>query len=76
MLKPAVPGMSGHELLPKANAARPDLPVIMITAYDDADTRRKALEGGAEAMLMSERIRINDAPAASEVVSYSITSSA
>jgi hypothetical protein len=48
----------------------------MMTAYDDADTRRKALEGGAEAMLMSKRIRINDAPAASEVVSYSITSSA
>ena len=40
-----MPGMSGLELLPKAKAARPDVPVIMITAYGDADTKRKALEG-------------------------------
>ena len=46
-----MPGMSGLELLPKAKAARPDVPVIMITAYGDADTRRKAIEGGAEALL-------------------------
>ena len=46
-----MPGMSGLELLPKARAARPDVPVIMITAYGDADTRRQALEGGAEALL-------------------------
>ena len=30
-----MPGMSGLELLPKAKAARPDVPVIMITAYGD-----------------------------------------
>ena len=46
-----MPGMSGLELLPKARAARPDVPVIMITAYGDAETKRKALEGGAEALL-------------------------
>ena len=46
-----MPGMSGLELLPKAKAARPDVPVIMITAYGDAETRRKALERGAEALL-------------------------
>ena len=46
-----MPGMTGLELLPKAKAARPDVPVIMITAYGDADTRRKAREGGAEALL-------------------------
>ena len=46
-----MPGMSGLELLPKARAARPDVPVIMITAYGDADTKRKALENGAEALL-------------------------
>ena len=46
-----VPGMSGLELLPKSRAARPDVPVVMITAYGDDDTRRKALEGGAEALL-------------------------
>jgi CheY-like chemotaxis protein len=45
-----MPGMSGLELLPKARAARPDVPVIMITAYGDAETKRKALENGAEAL--------------------------
>jgi CheY-like chemotaxis protein len=45
-----MPGMSGLELLPKAKASRPDVSVIMITAYGDGDTRRKALEGGAEAL--------------------------
>jgi CheY-like chemotaxis protein len=46
-----MPGMSGLELLPMAKALRPDVPVIMITAYGDAETKRKALEGGAEALL-------------------------
>ena len=45
-----MPGMSGLELLPKARVARPDVPIIMITAYGDAETERKALEGGAEAL--------------------------
>ena len=35
-----MPGMSGLELLPKAKALRPDVPVIMITAYGDAETKR------------------------------------
>ena len=46
-----MPGMSGLELLPKAKAMRPDVPIIMITAYGDAETKRCALEGGAEALL-------------------------
>jgi CheY-like chemotaxis protein len=46
-----MPGMSGLELLPKVRASRPDVPVIMITAYGDAETRRRAIEGGAEALL-------------------------
>ena len=46
-----MPGMSGLDLLPKAKAARPDVPVIMITAYGDADTKRKALANGADAFL-------------------------
>jgi CheY-like chemotaxis protein len=45
-----MPEMSGLDLLPKARAARPDVPVIMITAYGDPETKRKALEGGAEAL--------------------------
>ena len=43
-----MPGMTGLELLPKAKAVRPDVPVIMITAYGDAETKRKALEGGGD----------------------------
>ena len=43
--------MSGLELLPKAKEACPDVPVIMITAYGDAETKRKALENGADALL-------------------------
>ena len=46
-----MPGMSGLEMLPKVRAARPSVPVIMITAYGDADTKRTALELGAEALL-------------------------
>ena len=46
-----MPGMSGLELLPRAKSLRPDVPIIMITAYGDAETKRKALEHGAEALL-------------------------
>jgi len=45
-----MPGMSGLELLPKAKEVRPDVPIIMITAYGDTETKRKVLEGGAEAL--------------------------
>ena len=46
-----MPGMSGLEFLPKAKAARPNVPIIMITAYGDAETKRKAFENGADALL-------------------------
>jgi CheY-like chemotaxis protein len=42
-----MPGMSGLDMLPRARQARPDVPVIMITAYGDDETRRKAAEAGA-----------------------------
>ena len=42
-----MPGMSGLDLLPKAREVRPDVPIFMITAYGDAETRRKAAERGA-----------------------------
>jgi CheY-like chemotaxis protein len=35
-----------------ARYPRPDVPVIMITAYGDPDTKRKAIEGGAEGLLI------------------------
>jgi CheY-like chemotaxis protein len=46
-----MPGMSGLEMLPKVRAERPDVPVIMVTAYGDAETRRKAIERGAVGLL-------------------------
>lgn len=46
-----MPGISGLDLLPRAKAVRPDVPVIMITAYGDPETERKALAGGAEGVL-------------------------
>jgi CheY-like chemotaxis protein len=46
-----MPGMSGLEMLPRVRAERPDVPVIMITAYGDADTRSKAIERGAVGLM-------------------------
>ena len=46
-----MPGMTGLEMLPKVKAMRPGVPVIMITAYGDPETKRKAIEGGAEGLL-------------------------
>jgi CheY-like chemotaxis protein len=46
-----MPGMTGLEMLPKVKEMRPDVPVIMITAYGDPETKRKAIEGGAEGLL-------------------------
>ena len=46
-----MPGMTGLEMLPKVKALRPEVPVIMITAYGDSETKRKAIEGGAEGLL-------------------------
>jgi CheY-like chemotaxis protein len=47
-----MPGMSGLEMLPKVKAARPNVPVIiMITAYGDEATKKKAAELGASGLL-------------------------
>jgi CheY-like chemotaxis protein len=46
-----MPGMTGLEMLPKVREMRPDVPIIMITAYGDPETRRKAIEGGATGLL-------------------------
>ncbi|TPQ32484.1 response regulator [Bradyrhizobium guangdongense] len=46
-----MPGMTGLEMLPKVKEIRPEVPVIMITAYGDTDTKRKALESGATGLL-------------------------
>ena len=47
-----MPGMSGLDLLPTVKQAHPDLPVILITAYGDPETRRKAVERGADGLLI------------------------
>ena len=46
-----MPGMTGLEMLPKVKAERPMVPVIMITAYGDETTKRKAAELGAAGLL-------------------------
>jgi CheY-like chemotaxis protein len=46
-----MPGMSGLEMLPKVRAERPNVPVIMITAYGDEDTKRHAIAQGAVGLL-------------------------
>ena len=46
-----MPGMTGLEMLPKIKEMRPNVPVIMISAYGDDDTKRKAIESGAEGLL-------------------------
>jgi DNA-binding NtrC family response regulator len=46
-----MPGMNGLELLSKVKAGHPELPVIIITAYGDTETRRRSLAGGAEGLL-------------------------
>jgi CheY-like chemotaxis protein len=46
-----MPGMSGLEMLPKVKAARPNVPIIMITAYGDETTKKKAVELGAAGLL-------------------------
>jgi DNA-binding NtrC family response regulator len=46
-----MPGMTGLEMLPKVKEMRPEVPVIMITAYGDPDTKRKAIENGASGLL-------------------------
>ena len=46
-----MPGMTGLEMLPKVKEIRPHVPVIMITAYGDSETKRKAIESGATGLL-------------------------
>jgi DNA-binding response OmpR family regulator len=46
-----MPGMSGLDLLPRIKAERPDIPVLMVTAYGDENTRTVALERGADGFL-------------------------
>ena len=42
-----MPGMDGLDLLREVKRRRPDLPVMMVTAYGDDERRRRATELGA-----------------------------
>ena len=42
-----MPGMDGLALLREIKKRRPELPVMMLTAYGDDERRRRAAEGGA-----------------------------
>lgn len=46
-----MPGMSGLELLREIKHCRPALPVFMITAYDDQEKYREAMDCGANEYL-------------------------
>jgi CheY-like chemotaxis protein len=42
-----MPGMDGLALLQEIKKRWPELPVMMLTAYDDDERRRRAADGGA-----------------------------
>ncbi|SDN14901.1 Response regulator receiver domain-containing protein [Methylobacterium phyllostachyos] len=46
-----MPGMTGLELLPLVRTARPEVPVIVITAYGDTETRERAEAAGAVGLI-------------------------
>jgi CheY-like chemotaxis protein len=46
-----MPGMDGLDLLRKVKGLRPELPVLMVTAYGDDERRHRADELGAAAFL-------------------------
>ena len=67
-----MPGMDGLALLREIKARRPDLPVMMVTAYGDDERRRRAADCGAADFVtkpvdfdfLKERLRQLHAPTA------------
>lgn len=67
-----MPGMDGLALLREIKARRPNLPVMMVTAYSDEERRRCAAEYGAAEFVtkpvdfdfLKERLRLLHAPLA------------
>lgn len=47
-----LPGMDGLALQRRIRTERPALPVLVVTAHDDDETRRMALGGGAVAFMV------------------------
>jgi DNA-binding response OmpR family regulator len=48
LLDITLPGLSGHDVLTRIRARRPELPVLMLTARDDLDNKVRALDAGAD----------------------------
>jgi DNA-binding response OmpR family regulator len=48
LLDLSLPELSGHEVLARIRARRPALPVLMLTARDDLDSKVRALDAGAD----------------------------
>ncbi len=48
LLDIGLPDLSGHEILREIRRQRSDLPVIMLTARDDVESKVSALDGGAD----------------------------
>jgi len=46
-----MPGIDGLQLLDEIKQRRPDLPVMMVTAYGDDERRRRAQDLGASEFL-------------------------
>ena len=62
-----MPGMTGLQLLRKLQAARPKLPIVIITAHDEPETREQCLAAGACAYLrkpLEDRLLLNAISAA------------
>ncbi len=47
-----MPGMDGYELLRRARASRPEVAILMVTAYGDVDGAVRALQDGADDYLI------------------------
>ena len=57
-----MPGMSGLQVLQELRAAHATLPTVVITAYDEPQTREQCLAAGASAYLrkpLDERLLLN-----------------
>ena len=57
-----MPGMSGLQVLQELRAAHSTLPTVVITAYDEPQTREQCLAAGASAYLrkpLDERLLLN-----------------
>jgi len=52
VLDARMPGMTGLDVQRRLISSRPDLPVIFMTAHDDAQTRSHALSDGAVGYLI------------------------